>query len=432
MANVLVIGSGGREHALVWKLRKSDYVQNLYCAPGNGGTALNATNVPITINGSDFGGIDNLVREKKIDLTVVGPEVHLVNGIVDYYKDNGLIDEEHFIFGPTKSAARLEGSKAFAKDFMFRHSIPTAGFKILYDSDAAKAYLRSQEMPIVIKASGLASGKGSIVCKTLEEADNSIERIMIKKEFKDSGDEVVIEEFMEGQEASILALTDGNEIRVLASSQDHKQIYDGDEGPNTGGMGAYAPAPIATDEIMAKVHERILLPTINGMKEENNPFTGCLYVGLMIKDKEPRVVEFNARFGDPEAQPVLSLLENDLYLLLKSCVKGTLGTHQIRNKKGAACCVVMVSGGYPGKYEEGKEIFGLEDAANIENVYVFHAGTKKEGGKILTNGGRVLGVTGVGKNIEDSIKIAYSGVEKIRWEKEYHRTDIGAKALNRK
>lgn len=454
MAKVLVIGSGGREHALAWKLRQSDLVEAVYCASGNGGTAIEAENV--LIKEDNFNGIAEFVREKDIILTVIGPEAPLMKGIVDFFEKSGLTKEGHLIFGPSYDAALLEGSKVFAKKFMRTNSIQTAGFYVFEKAEEAKEYSRSlaqnRKYPIVVKASGLAAGKGSIVCQTLDEAIDAIERIMVKKEFKESGDKIVIEEFMKGEEASILALTDGETILALASSQDHKPAFEthadraiwlasgGDRryehheiGPNTGGMGAYAPAPVVNDIVMKKVYDKILIPAINGMNRRETPFKGCLYAGLMIDNNEPNVIEFNVRLGDPEAQPVLSLLEKDFYVLLKACAEGKLQEHKIQNKNGAACCVVMASGGYPGKYETGKEIFGLEDAAKIENVHVFHAGTKSgNDGKVLTNGGRVLGVTGIGENIEDAIKAAYSGVKKISWENEYHRSDIGAKALNRK
>ena len=445
---MLVIGSGGREHALAWKLRQSEHVKELYCAPGNGGTCIDATNVPIQTD--DFKGLANFVRNKSINLTVVGPEDPLVKGIVDYFYDNELVEKGYLIFGPIREAAKLEGSKVFAKQFMKKYGIPTADFEVFDDFNKAYDYIKERGAPIVVKASGLAAGKGSIVSETLEEAVNALNRIMVKKEFGDSGKEVVIEEFMQGEEASILALTDGKTILPLVSSQDHKSVFEtqkdrerwlktgGDKlykdyeiGPNTGGMGAYAPAPIVTNEVMKKVYDKILSPTITHMAEEGNKFIGCLYAGLMIKDNEPRVVEFNVRFGDPEAQPVLSLLKNDLYELLMVCINGNLNDYEIKNKKGAACCVVMASGGYPGEYKTGKEISGLDSLEGLTDVYVFHAGTKIENGKTLTNGGRVLGVTGTGNKIEQAIDAAYSAVSKISFENKYYRTDIGAKALKR-
>lgn len=438
MAKVLVIGSGGREHALVWKLRQSKDVEAVYCAPGNAGTALEGINVPIKESdfrapADFFRSIAGFVRKEDIYLTVVGPEDPLVNGIVNHFYENNLVQEGHFIFGPHKEAAELEGSKASAKEFMERHKIPTAEFKIFEDYDKAYAYIKNHGDPVVIKASGLAAGKGSFVCLSLDDAVEALDRIMNKKEFGEAGKKIVVEDFMDGEEASILTLTDGKTILPLISSQDHKRIYDGDAGPNTGGMGAYAPAPIVTEEVMKKVHDKILAPTIKGMAKEGSPFIGCLYAGLMIKNNEPKVVEFNIRFGDPEAQPVLSLLENDLYVLLDACIKGKLHEHEIKNKEGAACCVVMASGGYPGKYEKGKPIIGLGFmACKAPNVYAFHAGTMLDKNNItVTNGGRVLGITGIGNNIEEAVDFAYNGVKWIHWENEYHRKDIGAKALKR-
>ncbi|MEK6934736.1 MAG: phosphoribosylamine--glycine ligase [Nanoarchaeota archaeon] len=428
MSRVLVIGSGGREHALAWKLKQSKSVEEVFCAPGNCGIVDCAITIP-DIKVDDFKGLANLVRTFEIDLTVVGPEVPLVNGIVDYWLDKGLIKEGHFIFGPSKKAARLEGSKTYAKRFMQRHGIPTANFRNFSDPCRAISYIKKQEAPIVVKASGLAQGKGAIVCHTLDDAVRAVDQIMVKKVFGDSGNKIVIEEFMPGEEASILALTDGTTILPLVSSQDHKPIYNNEKGPNTGGMGAYAPAPIVTKSVMKKIKEQILIPTIQGMRQEGSPLIGCLYAGLMIDNGQPRVVEYNLRFGDPEAQPVLTLLENDLFLLLNACVNGKLHEHKIMNKQGAACCVVMASGGYPGKYETDKIISGLDEAAKIPNTYVFHAATKIENEIFITNGGRILGVTGTGSNIEEAINTTYSCVSKISWQDEYHRTDIGQKAL---
>jgi len=424
MVNILVIGSGGREHTLVWKLRKSQYVDRIYCTPGNAGIAEIARCLDYKVN--DFDGIIEFCNYMYIDLVVVGPEGPLCNGLVDKLKENKIK-----AFGPSKEAAQLEGSKAFAKKFIRKYGIPTADFKIFDNSDKAKDYVKKKGAPIVVKASGLAGGKGSIVCKTLEDAINAVDEIMIKKEFKDAGNQVVIEEFMQGEEASILALTDGKTIRTLAPSQDHKPIYNGDKGPNTGGMGAYAPAPVVTQNVMSKVYDRILVPTIRGMAKEGIPFKGCLYVGLMIQNNDPKVVEFNVRFGDPETQVVLPLLDNDLYLLLKSCVDGNLDQYTIKNKKKVACCVVMASGGYPNQYEKDKEIFGLDIVKQLLNVYIFHAGTKKKNDKIYTDGGRVLGVTGIGDDLEEAIIASYNAVGKIKWKNEYHRRDIGAKARYR-
>jgi len=442
MANVVVIGKGGREHALVWKLKQSENVDRVYCIPGSDGIAEIANCADYNVN--DFSGIAEFCKEMNIDLVVPGPEDPLCEGIVDYLTKKGIKTS-----GPSKDAAILEGSKASAKEFMERHDIPTANFEVFSDHTDAIYYLSEKDFPMVVKADGLAAGKGSIVCNTLEDAIDAVDRILVKKEFKDAGNRIVIEDYLKGEEASILALTDGNTIRTLAPSQDHKPAFEteydrtlwlesgGDRehkdkkiGPNTGGMGAYAPAPIVTPELMEKVYNRILNPTIKGMAEEGTPFVGCLYAGLMIKDGEPSVLEYNVRFGDPETQPVLSLLESDLFLLLNACVEGNLERHQIKNREGAACCVVMASGSYPGSdYEKGKVISGLEEVKRLPEVYVFHAGTKENNGRIETGGGRVLGVNGIGDTIRQAINTAYPAVNLIHWENEYHRTDIAEKAL---
>lgn len=422
-AKVLVTGSGGREHALVWKLGQNPDVEAI-CAPGNAGTDFEGRNVPIKVG--DFEGIAGFVRDEGVGLTVVGPEDPLVNGIVDYFHDKGLVEEGHLIFGPNKDAAMLEGSKAFAKEFMKQYGIPTADFSTFTDASDAKDYLNDHGAPIVVKASGLAAGKGAIVCKTLEDAISAVDRIMVKKDFGDAGNTVVIEDFMEGEEASILALTDGKTVLSLASSQDHKPVYDNDEGSNTGGMGAYAPASIVTPEVMQRVNDEILVPTVYHMSERGTPFVGCLYAGLMIKDGQPRVVEFNIRFGDPEAQPVLSLLNNDLYSLLKACVTGDLDQHEISNKEGASCCVVLASQGYPGPYDKNLPIHGLEEADKMTGVKVFHAGTSFDNGLIIATGGRVLDVNAYSKmGIADARRMAYGGVGKITVPGGFHfRTDI--------
>jgi len=442
MDNVLIIGSGGREHALAWKLSQSEHVDKVYCAPGNGGTELDGfENIPT----GDFVEIGNLVRAREIGLTVVGPEVPLVDGIVDFYRDTGLIKEGYLIFGPTKAAAQLEGSKAFAKEIMGKGEVPTAKFEVFDDADKAKAYVK-ENGERVVKADGLAAGKGVIVPNTIEETIAAIEMLMIEEGFP----KIVLEEKLEGEEASVLALTDGKTIKTLISSQDHKPAFgiieDGDRwlaaggdkkykynitGPNTGGMGAYAPAPMVTPEVMKQVYNEILRPTVRVMAEEGIPFQGCLYAGLMIKDGQAKVVEYNVRFGDPETQPVLSLLKNDLYLLLNACAEGKLDEHEIENKEGGACCVVMASGGYPGSYEKGKEISGLAEASRLPGIKIYHAGTKVEGDKVFTDGGRGLGPAGAGKDIEQAVGLAYKGVHLISWENKFYRTDIGARALRR-
>jgi len=428
MANVLVIGSGGREHTLAWKLKQSPEVDKIYVSPGNAGTEMLGENIPL----KGFKEIGNFVERNNIDLTVVGPEKPLVGGIVDYFYETGLVGTGHYIFGPRKDAAMLEGSKAFAKKFMKENGVPTADFKIFDDEEKAMDYISSRGAPVVVKADGLAAGKGSIVCKEDHEAYSAVEYLMgeeFNKKYNGAGKRIVIEEFLEGEEASIHALTDGETVKMLLPSQDHKAAYDNDEGPNTGGMGAYAPAPIVTEEVAERVYSKILKPIVDGMRKKGIPYRGLIYPGLMIKDGKPKVVEINARFGDPETQVVLPLLNNDLYKILTATIitDGSLDDYCIENKNLAACCVIMASGGYPGSYEKGKTIRGLDKIP--EDTLVFHAGTKREGNDIITNGGRVLGVTGLGSDIKEAISNAYQSVDLIEWEGEYHREDIGQKAL---
>lgn len=418
--NVLVIGSGGREHALVWKLRQSKHVDKIYCASGNAGIVQIAKIVDI--KPEDIKNLADFAEKNKIDLTVVGPEAPLVAGIVDEFEKRSLR-----IFGPSKTAAQLEGSKVFSKQFMKENKIPTADFKVFNNADEAKEYVSNRNFPIVVKADGLAAGKGVIVCKSNKEAVDAIDKIMIERKFGESGNKIVVEDFLRGEEVSILAVTDGRNFLTLLPSQDHKPIGDGDKGPNTGGMGAYAPTPIIDEDMNERVKNEIIKLTINGMSK--NSFKGCLYVGLIITEKGPKVLEYNCRFGDPETQPVLSLLETDFYEILEASTDNSIGSIEIKNRDGAACCVVMASGGYPDEYEKGKIIYGLEKVP--KNVFVFHAGTALKDGKIITSGGRVLGVTGIGKDISDAIKTAYDGVSCIKWENEYHRVDIGQKALKR-
>lgn len=424
--DVLVLGGGGREHTLAWKLNQSPKVGEVYTAPGNGGTETIGQNVLL----DNFEEIGRFAEEKDIKLTVVGPEKPLVNGIVDYFYENELVDKGHYIFGPRRDAAMLEGSKAYADKFMKEHGVPTAEFEVFGKPEKAKDYISSQPIPIVVKADGLAAGKGSIVCKSLDKAYQAVDWLMGKEfneKYDGAGERVVIEEFLEGEEATIQALTDGETVKMLLPSQDHKPAYDGDKGPNTGGMGAYAPAPVVSEEVAEKVYDEILTPIIDGMKREGNPYKGLIYPGLMIKDGKPKVVEINARWGDPEAQAVIPLLKNDLYELSIGCIEGNLENHEIENKESAACCVVMTSKGYPREYKKGKIIKGLERLS--EDVLTFHAGTRREGAKVLTDGGRVLGVTGLSPDIREAISTTYSAVKKIKWEGEHHRTDIGQKAL---
>ncbi len=424
---VLVVGGGGREHALVWKIAQSPKVERVYAAPGNAGIAEEPKTECVDIPASDLEALRDFALKEGIDLTVVGPEEPLVKGIVDLFEEAGLV-----IFGPRKDAAILEGSKAFAKNFMKEMGIPTAEFEVFEDPDEAKKYIRSKGAPIVVKADGLAAGKGSIVCKTVDDALEAVDRIMVDRVFGDAGNRVVVEEFMKGEEASFIVITDGENIVPLASSQDHKPVYDNDEGPNTGGMGAYSPAPVVTEEIYQKTMEEIVIPTIEGMKKKGVPFKGVLYVGLMIiDDKQPKVLEYNVRFGDPEAQPILMRMKSDIVDALTASIEGRLNECRIEYTPEAAVCVVMASGGYPGKYEKGKVIHGLDEVAKMEKVKVFHAGTRKVDGSFVTNGGRVLGVTALGDGIKEAIQRAYDAVSKITWEKVHYRRDIGAKALRR-
>ena len=422
---VLVVGGGGREHALVWKIAQSPLVEEIYATPGNGGICREAKTQCIPWPGS-LEALADFAYERGIDLTVVGPEDPLVQGIVDIFQARGLR-----VFGPCREAAQLEGSKAFSKDFMKRFGIPTAEFKVFSDPQEAKDYVKAQGAPIVVKADGLAAGKGALVCRTLEEALAAVDRIMVEKAFGDAGNRVVVEEFLTGEEASFLAITDGEHIYPLAGSQDHKPVYDNDEGPNTGGMGAYSPAPVITSVVHQRVMDKVMRPVVEGMKEMGHPFKGVIYAGLMIKEEEPRVLEFNVRFGDPEAQPILMRMESDLVPALMASIEGGLDQVEIAYKPQAAVCVVMASGGYPGKYEKGFVIEGLDQVEQMNDVKVFHAGTAERDGSIVTNGGRVLGVTALGKTVKDAIDRAYEAVGRIHWPGVHYRRDIGAKALKR-
>jgi phosphoribosylamine--glycine ligase len=421
---LLVVGGGGREHALVWKIAQSPKVSKIYCAPGNAGISEQAKVLPIKAN--DSNGLLEFALKEKIDLTVVGPEEPLTKGIVDLFESKDLS-----IFGSSKKAAEIEGSKAFAKGMMKKYHIPTGSYEVFEDPEKAKKYIRKQGAPIVVKADGLAAGKGVIVCNTVEEAIQWVERIMVEKTFGEAGNRVVIEEYLVGEEASYIAFTDGKAILSMASSQDHKPIFDGDRGANTGGMGAYSPAPVVTDEVHERIHERILRPIIQGMGEEGRSYKGVLYAGLMIHDGHPKVLEFNARFGDPETQPVLMRMKEDIIPILEACIKGNLAGCKIEWDSRAAVCVVMSSKGYPGDYEKGKPISGLKEVSRMEDVFVFHAGTALRDGQMITNGGRVLGVTGLGKDIPKAIERTYQAVKKISWDGAHDRTDIGQKALCR-
>lgn len=423
---ILLIGGGGREHALAWKLVQSPKVEKLYAAPGNPGMALLPNCECINLNVDDLEGVADYAEEKSIDLTVVGPEAPLVAGLADVFKRRGLP-----VFGPSKAAAQLEGSKAFSKELMAKYNIPTAFFKICEDIETAKAYVEEKGAPIVVKADGLAAGKGVVVAMTKAEALEAIDEMMGDHKFGAAGARLVLEEYMEGEEASLLAFTDGKTVMPMIAAQDHKRVFDGDEGPNTGGMGTYAPAPVMTDILRLKATELILKPVVEAMAKEGTPYQGCLYAGLMIKGDSVKVVEFNCRFGDPETQVVLPLLDGDLAEIMLACATGTLDKAEVAWHDKAAVCVVMASGGYPESYEKGKEITGLADAEEDKDVVVFHAGTKEADGKIVTSGGRVLGVTAVDSSIKAARDRAYSAVEKISFEKNFYRKDIAWRALKR-
>lgn len=420
---VLVVGSGGREHALVWKLAQSPLVEKLYCAPGNAGIARMAECVPIGVN--DFPALTAFARERAIDLTVVGPEDPLSKGLADRFTQEGLR-----AFGPSAAAAKIEASKAFAKHIMRMANIPTADYAEFSELDEAIAYVASQEMPVVIKADGLAAGKGVTVAHDRETAIAALRAAMGQKVFGDAGSRVIIEECLVGEEASILAFSDGVTVVPMPPSQDHKPVFDGDEGPNTGGMGAYSPAPVVTNEMLADVHARILQPCVDALAKEGAAFKGVLYAGLMITKEGPKVIEFNCRFGDPETQVVLPRLASDLAPILLACCEGRLADAAIAWKPDTCVSVVLASGGYPGDYAKGIPISGL-DAQTGDDVMVFHAGTTLTDGVVVTNGGRVLNVTAIGETIEDAIRKAYVAAGKIHFEGAHYRKDIGAKALRR-
>jgi len=422
MKKILVVGGGGREHALVWKLSLSPQVGKIYCAPGNAGISRQAECIPIAAE--NIAELVTFAEKNQIDLTVVGPEAPLVKGIVDLFQQKGLA-----IWGPNARAAELEASKVFAKEFMRKYNIPTADYQIFSSPEEAKKYIRNRRSPLAIKADGLAAGKGVILARTENEAMEAIETIMVKKQFGSAGDKVVIEELLSGEEASFLAFTDGENVIPLPSSQDHKAIYDGDQGPNTGGMGAYSPAPVVNSEVSQKIMKKIIIPTIRGMAKEGRKYQGILYAGLMIEQEEPKVLEFNVRFGDPEAQPLLVRMKSDLLPILEATITHNLNQIQIEWDPRAAVCVVMASSGYPGSYEKGKIISGLKEAEEIREVVIFHAGTAEKEGKLITNGGRVLGVTALGNTILEAMARAYNAVSKISWENVYYRKDIGSKAI---
>ena len=422
---VLVIGSGGREHALVWKIHQSKRVKKIYALPGNAGTVKLAKTVDI--NPSNLSAVVDFAEKEAIDLTVVGPEAPLAEGIVDRFKERELN-----IFGPSREAARLEESKVFAKRLMQAHHVPTAISEVFTEPGEAKKYVREVGVPIVIKADGLASGKGVIIANSLQEADEAIFSIMEEKIFGRAGDKVIVEECLQGEEVSMLAFTDGENIVSLPSAQDHKRIFDGDKGPNTGGMGAYSPAPFESQDFSREVMEEVFIPVIRAMKNEGRPYVGVIYAGLMVTKDGPKVLEFNVRFGDPETQVILPRLKGDLVDIMEGCLSGKLKEVRVEWHKEAALCVVMAAHGYPGHYENGKKISGLEKIEKLKDIFVFQAGTSLVDGKVVTSGGRVLGVTALAKDIEGAIKKAYGAVELIKFEGAHYRKDIGAKALKRR
>lgn len=418
---VAVIGGGGREHTLAWKLAQSPSVDKLYAIPGSAAMSKVAQCVDIAL--SDLDAITDYAKNEGIDMLVVGPEVPLTEGIADLAQSKGLA-----VFGPNKAAAQMEGSKVFAKNLMKKYHVPTAAYASFTHGEAAKAYIKEQGAPIVVKADGLAAGKGVVVAQTEAEAIEAVNAMMEDHIFGASGGRIVIEECMVGEEASLLAFVDGKTIVPMISAQDHKRIFDNDEGPNTGGMGAYAPAPVVTPEIRKEVEEKILKPVVDGLKQEGITYQGCLYAGLMITADGPKVVEFNCRFGDPETQAVLPLLDGDLAQIMYACAKGTLTAEMVHWKDAASCCVIMASAGYPASSHKGDVISGL-DAVDKEDVMVFHSGTAKKDGQYVTNGGRVLGVTAVAGDLKSAIEKAYANVKRIHFDGQQVRSDIGAKGL---
>ena len=417
---VLIVGSGGREHAIAWKVAQSKKVDKIYCAPGNAGISEVAECVPI--GAMEFDKLVAFAKEKEIDLTVIGMDDPLVGGIVDVFEKEGLR-----VFGPRKNAAILEGSKAFSKDLMKKYNIPTAAYETFIDPEKALEYLETAKMPIVLKADGLALGKGVLICQTLEEAKEGVKTLMMDKKFGSAGDEIVIEEFMTGREVSVLSFVDGNIVKIMSSAQDHKRAKDGDQGLNTGGMGNFSPSPFYTKEVDEFCKKYIYQPTVDAMKAEGRPFKGVIFFGLMLTPDGPKVLEYNARFGDPEAQVVLPRLENDIVDVFEACIDGTLDQVDLKfDNDRATVCVILASDGYPVEYKKGFPIEGLEKFKGKDDYYVFHSGTKfNENGQIVTNGGRVLGVTATGKDLKEARKKAYEATEWISFENKYMRHDIG-------
>lgn len=416
---VLIVGSGGREHAIVWKVAKSAKVDKIYCAPGNAGIAEFAECVPI--GAMEFDKMAAFAKEHQVDLTVIGMDDPLVGGIVDVFEKEGLR-----VFGPRKNAAILEGSKAFSKDLMKKYKIPTAGYETFDTPEAALLYLETAEMPIVLKADGLALGKGVLICNTREEAKDGVKTLMLDKQFGSAGDRIVVEEFMTGREVSVLSFVDGDTIRIMTSAQDHKRAKNGDQGLNTGGMGTFSPSPFYTEEVDEFCRKYVYQATVDAMKAEGRPFKGIIFFGLMLTEKGPKVLEYNARFGDPETQVVLPRMKNDIVEVFEACVDGTLDQIQLEFEDNAAVCVVLASDGYPEHYEKGYPISGFENFKDRDGYYVFHAGTKFDGeGRIVTNGGRVLGVTAKGENLKLARENAYRATEWIEFGNKYMRDDIG-------
>ena len=415
---ILIVGSGGREHAIAWAAARSPKAEKIYCAPGNAGIAEYAECVDI--GAMEFDKLAAFAKEKEIDLTIIGMDDPLVGGIVDVFEAEGLR-----VFGPRKNAAIIEGSKAFSKDLMKKYQIPTAAYETFTDPEKALTYLETAKMPIVLKADGLALGKGVLICKDLEEAKAGVKTLMLDKQFGDAGNEIVIEEFMTGREVSVLAFCDGKTIKCMTSAQDHKRAKDGDQGLNTGGMGTFSPSPFYTKEVEAFCEEHIYQPTMDAMAAEGRPFTGILFTGLMLTEDGPKVLEYNARFGDPEAQVVLPRMKNDMIEVMEACVDGKLDEIELEFEDNAAVCVVLASDGYPESYEKGFEIRGLETFKEKDDYYVFHAGTKFDGDKIVTNGGRVLGVVAKGDDLKAARANAYAATEWIDFDNKYKRNDIG-------
>ncbi|MBQ0799073.1 MAG: phosphoribosylamine--glycine ligase [Porticoccaceae bacterium] len=443
--NILVVGSGGREHALAWKAAQSPQVETVFVAPGNGGTALETRIENVAISVADFAALADFAEQNQVGLTIIGPEVPLVDGIVDFFQARGLA-----VFGPNQGAAQLEGSKSFTKDFLARHNIPTAAYQTFSELQPALAYVREQGAPIVVKADGLAAGKGVIVAMTLAEAEAAITDMLEGNQFGDAGHRVVVEEFLEGEEASFIVIADGEHVLPMATSQDHKRVGDGDTGPNTGGMGAYSPAPVVDAAAHQRIMDEVILPTMRGMAAEGNAYTGFLYAGLMIDATgTPKVIEYNCRFGDPETQPIMMRLQSDLVALCLSALEGKLDTATAQWDERKAIGVVMAAGGYPDSYEKGKTITGLPEAVMNEavqneavqnetatnekdvEVKVFHAGTQFEDGEIKTTGGRVLCVTALGDTVSAAQQRAYATAQKIHWDEAFYRSDIGYRAIAR-